>query len=125
MNLTEARTLLTDELRRLESSRDTLAHDNPDLAGHPEELAKAQDPAEQGEDLVLRANASYELDAIDAQITEVRSALVRLDIGRFGICAVCGAPIETDRLTAIPTATLCAKDQWRHDAPRHLSSPTP
>ncbi len=39
-------------------------------------------------------------DAIDA-------ALKRIDKGNYGSCDNCGYLIDTDRLAALPTATLC------------------
>ena len=45
--------------------------------------------------------AAAELDAVDA-------ALARLEDGSFEKCAVCGAPIDRDRLRQDPLLTRCA-----------------
>jgi len=52
--------------------------------------------------------------AISKEITrgmiQIRKALTRVRIGKYGICEECGQMIDTDRLIAFPEATLCAKD---------------
>jgi RNA polymerase-binding protein DksA len=40
-------------------------------------------------------------------LAQVGSALQRLDEGTYGICARCGREIATERLEALPSATLC------------------
>lgn len=47
---------------------------------------------------------------VNRGIIQVRKALTRVKIGKYGICEVCGQMIDTDRLTIYPEATLCAKD---------------
>jgi len=44
------------------------------------------------------------------RIIQVRKALTRVKIGKYGICEECGQMIDTDRLIIYPEATLCAKD---------------
>lgn len=41
---------------------------------------------------------------------QIRKALTRIKLGKYGICEVCGNMIDTDRLIIYPEATLCAKD---------------
>jgi RNA polymerase-binding transcription factor len=50
--------------------------------------------------LALRSNAQDLL-------VQVEAALQRLDEGSYGICARCGREINTERLEALPSATLC------------------
>ncbi|MGI6775988.1 MAG: TraR/DksA family transcriptional regulator [Patescibacteria group bacterium] len=42
-------------------------------------------------------------------LIQVRRALTRLKIGKYGICEECGQMIDTDRLMIYPHATLCVK----------------
>lgn len=44
---------------------------------------------------------------IDKTLINVRKALTRIKIGRYGLCEQCGHLIDTDRLAVNPTATLC------------------
>ncbi len=52
-----------------------------------------------------------EVDAIAGELlenlAEIDNALTRLESGSYGTCESCGRPIGEDRLTAIPSATLC------------------
>lgn len=47
---------------------------------------------------------------ITKRIIQVRKALTRIKLGKYGTCEVCGQMIDTDRLMVYPEATLCAKD---------------
>jgi len=51
------------------------------------------------------------LDAMEratlAEITLIKEALARLDLGTYGICTSCGNVIAPERLEAIPTAAQC------------------
>jgi DnaK suppressor protein len=40
-------------------------------------------------------------------LAQVEAAVQRLDEGSYGICARCGREIATERLEALPSATLC------------------
>jgi len=46
-------------------------------------------------------------------ITKIQGALARIDEGSYGRCEVCGEPIETERLDALPYTTLCLADARR------------
>lgn len=46
---------------------------------------------------------------IKRQIVQIRTALTRLKIGKYGICEKCGKMIDTDRLAVDPETTICMK----------------
>jgi RNA polymerase-binding transcription factor len=50
---------------------------------------------------------------LDAKLRDVGRALEKLDEGTYGACDVCGMPIGTERLEAIPWAVLCVDDAGR------------
>jgi RNA polymerase-binding protein DksA len=56
----------------------------------------------------LEDNSTHVLNEIDA-------ALARIDEGTFGTCSRCGKPIGTDRLEALPWATLCIEDKRKQE----------
>lgn len=48
-------------------------------------------------------------------IIQVRKALTRIKLGKYGICEECGQMIDTDRLVIYPEATLCTKDARKRE----------
>jgi len=75
-----------------------------------------------GEELRQPLDADFEEQAIDLaddqalagiddvlrhEISDIRSALLRIENGTYGSCAVCGNDIAANRLKALPTATRC------------------
>jgi len=60
------------------------------------------------------ATESFELEKrlalekrIRDQLTQVEHALLKFDEGSYGLCDLCGQPIDPDRLEALPQANLC------------------
>ncbi len=49
------------------------------------------------------------MDEVKAKITDIDGALIRIGDGTYGYCTMCGDMIDTDRLSVLPTATLCLK----------------
>lgn len=49
---------------------------------------------------------------------QIRKALSRVKVGKYGICSDCGQMIDTDRLMVYPEATLCTKDAGKREKPR-------
>ena len=108
MDATEARGLLEDErvleterldrLRRdflgvVDASRDSNADDEHDAEGATIAFERSQVEA-----LVRQA---------EAHLGEITAALERVADGSYGICAVCGEPIDPARLEARPVARTC------------------
>lgn len=44
---------------------------------------------------------------LQRQLIQIRKALTRVKIGKYGICEKCGHMIDTDRLMIYPEATIC------------------
>ena len=49
------------------------------------------------------------LNIAQTMLIEVKKALAAIKIGKYGICEVCGDPIDKARLKAYPQATTCLK----------------
>ena len=60
----------------------------------------AQVTAEQVENRTLAAS-------LQDQLSDVESALTRLDSGTYGICEVCENPVSPARLEAMPSTRFC------------------
>lgn len=46
---------------------------------------------------------------LNSKARQIKSALLRVDKGQYGLCEVCGKMIDTDRLAVFPEATKCVK----------------
>lgn len=44
---------------------------------------------------------------IDRKLIQIKKALTRIKLGKYGICEKCAKMIDTDRLMIFPEATLC------------------
>jgi DnaK suppressor protein len=102
--LAEIRRRLEAEHTQLQSDIDALAsenqnqHDDTGIGNHLADDASEVFTRERN--MALRTNAEELLVQVDA-------ALTRLDEGTYGICARCGREITSERLEALPYATLC------------------
>jgi RNA polymerase-binding protein DksA len=90
---------LTDELAQLQAGQ------------HPTEERREGSPFGKREE---EATESFELEkrlALEKrtreQLAEVEHALHKLEEGTYGLCDICGQPIDPARLEALPQASLC------------------
>ena len=44
---------------------------------------------------------------VKVQLVQLRKALTRIKLGKYGICERCGKMIDTDRLAVNPETTMC------------------
>lgn len=49
---------------------------------------------------------------------QIKKALSRVKVGKYGICTDCGQMIDTDRLMVYPEATLCTRDAGKREKSR-------
>ncbi len=73
-------------------------------------------------DEVVLEDTGHEIKAVQRSslakaMTQVRKALARFKIGKYGICEVCGQPIEQARLEIYPEATTCTSCNSKSDGP--------
>lgn len=52
---------------------------------------------------------------IDRRLIQIRKALTRIKIGKYGTCEKCGKMIDTDRLTVFPEATICIECEKKRE----------
>lgn len=53
---------------------------------------------------------------LEKQIRQLRRALARIKIGKYGICSSCGKMIDTDRLAVNPESTICINCEKESEA---------
>ncbi len=104
----ELRARLEAEHERLETEVETIRRE-----GY-ETLSEASGENNYRDHMADQGSATFarELDmTLDDNVREafaaVTTALLRMDSGAYGTCESCGQPISSERLEAIPTATLC------------------
>ena len=105
IRLEEERIQLDTQLTTIET--DSFASTQSDSSG---DVGLDDEPADAGtatfereKDLSIENNVRDLLHKIDR-------ALKRMDDGTYGICDVCGKPIEKARVKALPYVDLCIKD---------------
>jgi RNA polymerase-binding protein DksA len=105
IRLEEERVQLDTQLTTIET--DSFASTQSESAG---DVGLDDEPADAGtatfereKDLSIENNVRDLLHKIDR-------ALKRMDEGTYGICDVCGKPIEKARVKALPYVDLCIKD---------------
>lgn len=90
----------------LEARLATLTQRGARLEEHRRDLAPAD-----SEEQALAAESDEVVDALDdagrREIAQIHAALARVAAGTYGLCEVCGEPIPTARLAALPTSTRC------------------
>lgn len=67
-------------------------------------------PADMGTELFEREKDMALNIHAESKLNKVNAALDRLDKGTYGICEMCGKPIQFERLEIVPYTTLCIED---------------
>lgn len=98
---------LSGELKRLERRKKELTLEDPfeDTSRVTDNASSDTDASEQfGHQKVTAIKAQ-----VERKLVQIRKALARIKIGKYGICEKCGKMIDTDRLMIMPEAIYCAK----------------
>lgn len=95
---------LSAQLKKFESRKSTLSKEDPFVSGRSQNMAS---PDTAAADQFGHARAEAAVKELDRKIVQIRKALTRIKIGKYGICEKCGKMIDTDRLVIFPEATLC------------------
>ena len=97
-------TFFTSQLKNLERRKKDIEKDDPFTEGRAASLAS---PDTSANEQFGHARSVALKGEIDRKIIQMRKALSRVKIGKYGICEDCGTMIDTDRLVIYPEATLC------------------
>lgn len=108
MNKEDIRQRLEEEKTKLESEMSSIGHRNPHFAGDweplPPEVGTEADLVDQADNFVNRDNEEAIFSDLEVRYEAVLAALQK---GTYGVCKVCGMPIEEARLAVDPAATTC------------------
>lgn len=104
---------LENELVRLKRQKKMIKNADPfSEANRTSENSMEDDLDEQ----IGHFDAEVKAGLVSRQIVELRKALTRIKIGKYGICESCGKMIDTDRLAVKPEATICIKCEREREA---------
>jgi RNA polymerase-binding transcription factor DksA len=96
-----------------ESIRNRLEAQRDDLAGRVDRLqAEARQSIGETDTAHGWENAEISEGQVDEALDELRqveASLARLDRGEYGVCTMCGEPIEAERLELLPETVHCAE----------------
>jgi DnaK suppressor protein len=112
LNVDRFRKLLLAEKKRLLEERESVDRELAEKGGDSSDYDyydpsdSATEAVEYSKDFAIEENVRDILQRID-------EALRKIDEGSYGICDRCENPIHTDRLRALPYATLCIECQER------------
>ena len=107
MDSERARELLNAERERIKGA---LARRGPQDIGN---LASSEDPADVGSELYQDEFDERLADDLRGQLAAVERAEARLAAGTYGFSIESGEPIPDERLEALPTAELTAREEAR------------
>jgi DnaK suppressor protein len=111
MDTREAYANLEKERSRLESEMGRIGRPSAAIPGEweplPNEAGSEPDILDQAEIVTSREDDAAVLADLEARYASVLDALARIESGTYGVCEVCGASIEKERLAADPAATTC------------------
>lgn len=65
-------------------------------------------PADIGSEVFEREKDAGLLELYELELEKVRDALERAEQGQYGLCEICGKPIEPARLQRLSNTTMCA-----------------
>lgn len=97
---------LLDELEELEETAFNASQS--EMSG---EVSYDEDYADAGSFTFEREKDLSIANNVQDLIDKISRAIEKVDEGTYGICEVCGQPIEAARLKALPHALLCVKDK--------------
>ncbi len=111
--MTEHMHALREEEQKLIAELSAIARRNPET-GQWEATAEAAseadaDPNDHADRFEDFEEKSAMVAPLAARLAEVERAIAKGEEGGYGRCAVCGNPIEAERLAANPAAETCMK----------------
>ena len=108
MEENHARGLLEAELKQIDADVETEVADRASQIVQ-DRSADGMDIADSGSRVAESMDRDLTTGTLRRRRQQVLSALERVDDGSYGRCAVCGNPIDDERLTARPETDRCRK----------------
>ncbi len=111
--LRPVRDYLANKLFGLEKRKKELTREDPfeDKARLDDNAAIDADAAER----VGHMQVSALKQLVDKSSIQIKKALTRIKLGKYGICEKCGKMIDTDRLMIMPETTICVSCERKRE----------
>jgi RNA polymerase-binding transcription factor DksA len=104
--LQDEKELLLRELKEIGVVKDSKDPENWQATPGKLDILEA-DSNEVGDRISSYENNNALVNDLEHRLREVEAALDKIKKGNYGICEICGKPIEEDRLSANPAAKTC------------------
>jgi len=98
---------LAREMKKLERRKKELSQTDP--FADPGRLVDNASPDTDADEQFGHQKVTALQTQVDRRLIQIKKALARIKIGKYGICEVCGKMIDTDRLMIMPEVTICAE----------------
>jgi len=98
--------LLSRKKREVETQLEHLKKDDPYLV---EDRLISNEPATDASEFEGHERIMVQTEALTKTLIQIKKALARIGIGKYGKCEKCARVIEEERLKVFPAATLCLK----------------
>jgi len=104
--LVPIKSFLEKEIKKLKKTQDSLEEGDPfsDI-----DRASQNSLEEDVDEQVGHLHSEVKVKFLLRQIIQIRKALARIKVGKYGVCESCGKMIDTDRLAVKPDATICVE----------------
>jgi RNA polymerase-binding transcription factor DksA len=120
----------TDKIKKLQAERERTEAELKRLRSYLEDEVErvidgSEDSVDAASDVYEREKTLAIIQTLEKKLAAVEHALQAAKKGGYGVCEVCGIPIDPARLAVMPHSTTCIKCQEkieRHERRRPLAA---
>lgn len=102
--LTKIKQSLESQKAKIEKQLSRLKREDPFLA---HDRSQIDEPGTESMEEDGHRRIQSNITEAEKMLVQVKKALSKIGLGKYGICENCGKPIDPKRLEAFPMATLC------------------
>ncbi len=103
--LEPVKTFLTEELKKIKKQESKVKEEDP--FANEDRVNEGGKPDMEADEQFDHARSKAISDQLNKRMIQIRKALTRIKIGKYGICEECGEFINTKRLMVYPETTKC------------------
>jgi DnaK suppressor protein len=108
--------MTTDKIKRLQAERERTKAEVRRLRSYLEDEVErvidgSEDSVDAASDVYEREKTLAIIQTLEKKLASVERALRAAERGGYGICEICGNPIDPARLAVMPHSTTCIKCQ--------------